>query len=65
MPTELRDLVLWNPLVHLIEWVRQSYYPHYTSPYLDMDYLTTVTVLSLLFGTLAAASVSRRVRLRH
>jgi capsular polysaccharide transport system permease protein len=65
MPTELRDLVLWNPLVHLIEWVRQSYYPQYRSPYLDMEYLMTVTVLSLLFGTLAAASVSRRVRLHR
>lgn len=65
MPTDLRDLVLWNPLVHLIEWVRQSYYPQYRSPYLDMEYLMTVTVLSLLFGTLAAASVSRRVRLHR
>jgi capsular polysaccharide transport system permease protein len=65
MPTELRDLVLWNPLVHLIEWVRQSYYPQYRSPYLDMEYLMTVTVLSLLFGTLAAASVSRWVRLHR
>lgn len=65
MPAALRDAVLWNPLIHLIEWVRQAYYPAYTSPFLDIDYLMRVTVVVLLLGTLAAASVSRQVRLHR
>jgi capsular polysaccharide transport system permease protein len=63
MPAALRDVVLWNPLIHVLEWVRQAYYPAYTSPFLDIEYLMRSTVVALLLGTLAAASVSRRVRL--
>ena len=65
MPTEFREWVLWNPLVHVIEWVRQSYYPLYVSPYLDMTYLLRCTLVALLLGTLVAAASSRRARLQH
>jgi len=65
MPAALRDAVLWNPLIHIIEWVRQAYYPVYRSPFLDLEYLLRVTVVMLLLGTLAAASVSRQVRMHR
>jgi len=65
MPAAFREWVLLNPLVHVIEWVRQSYYPLYVSPYLDIPYLLRCTVAALLLGTLAAAATSRRARLAH
>ncbi|WP_426959659.1 ABC transporter permease [Muricoccus radiodurans] len=65
MPTEFREIVLWNPLLHVIEWVRQAYFPLYVSPYLDTGYVFRCAVAALLLGTLAAAAASRRARLVH
>lgn len=39
LPTQARDLLTWNPLVHGIEMVRDGYYSHYRATGLDGDYL--------------------------
>jgi capsular polysaccharide transport system permease protein len=65
MPAGLREWVLWNPLVHVIEWVREAYFPLYISPWLDEGYVARCAIAAMLLGALAAAAASRRARLMH
>jgi capsular polysaccharide transport system permease protein len=64
MPEEVRGFILLNPLVHVTEWMRQAYYPHYASPFLDGEYLLQWMVGTLLLGSLLFVAAQRRLR-RH
>ena len=65
MPPEVREMLLWNPLMHFIEWVREAYFPLYVSPYLDTVYLVQWTAGLLLFGLLAMLAARRHMRTPH
>jgi ABC-type polysaccharide/polyol phosphate export permease len=65
VPAGFREWMLWNPLVHAIEWVRQAYYPFYISPYLDVEYLLRFALGMVLVGCLAAAGSRHRLRATH
>jgi capsular polysaccharide transport system permease protein len=62
MPAGIREWVLWNPLIHAVEWVRQAYYPLYVSPYLDVEYLLRWALATLLLGGFLVAGFHRRLR---
>lgn len=62
MPEEARTILLFNPLVHVTEWMRQAYYPHYVSPFLDAEYLLRSVILALLAGVLLFAAAHCRLR---
>ena len=53
LPTELRQYILWNPIAHGVEMVRQGHFAHYRATGLDGEYLLacglTLTVIGL-FG---------------
>ena len=48
LPQVFQDLVSWNPILHAVEWMRESYYADYRSPIIDKQYLI-ITGTSLLF----------------
>ena len=54
IPSLLPDYVLnylkWNPVLHLIEWIRTAYYPNYDSRVLDCSYLLTLSFLFIVIG---------------
>lgn len=52
LPSPARDIVLVNPLVHVVMLFRQGFYPEYRGTGLDMTYLYTVS-FSVLFVGLA------------
>lgn len=62
MPEDVRAYILLNPLVHVTEWMRQGYYAHYESPFLDVDYLMRWILGTLLFGIMLLAATAQRVR---
>jgi len=62
MPEDIRAYILLNPLVHVTEWMRQGYYAHYQSPFLDVDYLLRWVVGTLLFGIMLLAATAQRMR---
>jgi capsular polysaccharide transport system permease protein len=64
MPEDVRAIILLNPLVHVTEWMRQGYYAHYESPFLDEGYLLRWILGTLMLGTLLLAASAQRVR-RH
>jgi capsular polysaccharide transport system permease protein len=62
MPEEARAFILLNPLVHVTEWMRQAYYPHYVSPFLDGEFLLRSAIVALLAGSLLFVAAQRRLR---
>jgi len=50
MPHPFRDLILWNPLVHVIGLFRAGFYPTYRAAYVDIPFVLGITVFSLSFG---------------
>lgn len=49
-PPEIRNIIYWNPLLHVIEWMREGYYPNYKSILLDEQYLLLCTGILLITG---------------
>jgi capsular polysaccharide transport system permease protein len=50
MPDWVRDILVWNPLLHAVDWFRSSFFPEYEPHWLDRSYLAIVAVVSLAAG---------------
>jgi capsular polysaccharide transport system permease protein len=50
MPDWVRDILVWNPILHAVDWFRSSFFPEYEPHWLDRFYLTIVAVVSLAVG---------------
>jgi capsular polysaccharide transport system permease protein len=50
MPPQIRDLMVWNPLMHVIESFRLSFYHGYPSIVYDPEYLRGVTLAMVTCG---------------
>lgn len=59
LPTHYRDLVLYNPVIHLVELVRAGWYPSYTSEFIDVPYVL-LWATGLAFVGLTLETVTRR-----
>jgi len=61
MPKPMQDVLMWNPLVHVIMWFRTGIYSEYKATGLDLWYLAAATVVSLIVG-LTLFTFSRSLR---
>ena len=61
MPPSIRDILVWNPLVHGIEWIRYAIYPYYSTQILDKEYFMIWALCSLTFGLAAERLLRRRL----
>jgi capsular polysaccharide transport system permease protein len=61
LPPQARDMLQWNPVLHVVEWVRHGFYPNYHSTVLTPWYPVAVGAGMLLIG-LAGERVFRRMR---
>ncbi|WP_039019850.1 ABC transporter permease [Halocynthiibacter namhaensis] len=50
MPPEAVMVLKWNPVLHLVEWVREGYYANYTSQILDIPYVLSVGACLSMIG---------------
>jgi capsular polysaccharide transport system permease protein len=50
MPDWARDALLWNPLLHAIDWFRSGFFAAYQPHWLDRSYLAIIAILALLVG---------------
>jgi capsular polysaccharide transport system permease protein len=50
MPDWARDILVWNPLLHAIDWFRAGFFEVYRPHWLDRSYVAVVAVVSLLVG---------------
>jgi ABC-type polysaccharide/polyol phosphate export permease/Flp pilus assembly protein TadD len=50
MPDWVRDILVWNPILHAVDWFRASFFPEYEPHWLDRSYLAIVAAMSLALG---------------
>lgn len=60
MPPELRAVMVWNPLLHAIEWFREGFYAGYECRSLDLVYLFTFSIVGIAVGLAAERALRRK-----
>lgn len=60
MPPEYRAIIVWNPLVHYIEWFREGFYDGYQCSAIDLEYVFTLTIAFLLIGLMGERAFRQR-----
>ena len=60
LPATVREWLLYNPLLHLIELVRSACFHEFESAHASWDYALTWAVLTLALGLLVHQALSRR-----
>ncbi|MEO8530837.1 MAG: ABC transporter permease [Deltaproteobacteria bacterium] len=51
LPGHARDIITWNPLVHIIGEARLAFYPAYHGDYIDMSYVFAIALGTFLLGS--------------
>ena len=60
LPPPIRNLLLHNPLLHMIELMRSSYFYSYESRYASWSYASLSAIFVLAFGLLVHQAMRRR-----
>jgi len=61
MPDWARDALVWNPLLHAVDWFRAGFYAAYQPHWLDRSYLVVLAILLLLCGLALERGMRRRL----
>lgn len=61
LPLFLRNIVVWNPIAHGVEWFRLGLYGHYLVHTLDREYLIVCAGVSLFLGFVSHRATLRTV----
>lgn len=64
MPPAVRDALSWNPVLHGITLFRVGYYPNYESQMLDVQYLTSWCIGSIILALLAERAARKTLLTR-
>ena len=60
LPDYALDYLKWNPILHMIEWVRSAYYPNYDSRVLDYVFVLTICSFFIVMGLLGERLLRRK-----
>ena len=60
LPDLFRKFLIWNPILHGVEYVRMGYFQNYRDSYIDISYLYGLGLILVLIGLAA----ERAIRLR-
>jgi ABC-type polysaccharide/polyol phosphate export permease/Tfp pilus assembly protein PilF len=50
LPQWVREILLWNPCLHIVDLWRLAYYDQYTAPWVDPLYASVIMVACLVLG---------------
>lgn len=50
MPDWVRDVLVWNPILHAVDWFRASFFVEYEPHWLDRSYLAIVAAVTVVAG---------------
>lgn len=64
LPDQARRVLVWNPLVHSVEWFREGYFENFSSLTLDRSYLIKWSVASVVLGLCMERAFRRRLHSR-
>lgn len=59
LPDQITDYLVWNPLLHGVEWIRTAYYDGYSDKLLNKPYLIGFGLTSLCIGLFAERALRR------
>lgn len=62
LPAHLREIALYNPILHAVEWSRSAAFTSFDSRYLDKAYLLSFVVIFLAVGLSAERLTRKRAR---
>lgn len=62
LPVFARDILVWNPFLHLVDLMRVGFFETYDPPWLDVPYSITCAIVVLLLGMTSVATLHRRMR---
>ena len=60
MPDWLRDILVLNPVLLCLDWLRTGFFDQYDPPWLDKPYAVVVSLLVVLFGLAFEGAMRRR-----
>lgn len=52
MPERMREVIMWNPMAHVLSEVRAGFYPTYDAPFVDSLYVYGIGMTCLFIGLL-------------
>jgi capsular polysaccharide transport system permease protein len=61
LPASARQILLYNPILHMIEMLRSAFFVQFDSRYADPDYAIAFAVIVLCLGLLIQRALNRRV----
>ena len=61
LPESFRDVIWWNPLLHVVGLVRRAFYPTYDAAYVSVAYAAAIGSLCLFFGLLLLGRYHRDI----
>ncbi len=61
MPPLARDILWWNPLVHVVGEMRAGFYPTYSADYVSAIYVTTFSLICLFLGVVLMGRYHRDI----
>lgn len=61
MPSLLRDILWYNPLIHIIGLMRKGFYPTYRADYITPTYVIAIGLITLFFGVLLMGRYHRDI----
>ena len=59
LPAEARDILLWNPVLHCVEMVRDGWFPSYHAEHIDIAYVS-FWILGFAYSGLVLERMARR-----
>lgn len=62
IPHPFRELLMWNPLVHVVGLFRQGFYPTYRASFIDLPYVISLAIFSVVFGLFLVWLFDARLR---
>ncbi|HEB97405.1 MAG TPA: hypothetical protein ENI96_13365 [Sedimenticola thiotaurini] len=63
LPTGVRDIMMWNPLLQITELLRDGWYSQYTAHDLDLAYVAAWILIPTYFGLVLERLARRRLEL--
>ena len=61
LPDFVKDVLWWNPLIHIIGLVRMGFYPSYDGYYISVIYLVALSLTLTAFGFLLLEAYGRKL----
>lgn len=61
LPRQIREILLLNPLLHMIEWLRSAVFVEFESQFVSTGYAVGTALVSLCLGLLMLRGLNRRI----